>query len=219
MIDTSGVFQGKYHYSFTPALSTKFQAQVSSLPGQSMFQSELDYQGTDYALNAKAINPDISDRACGIYTASYLQSVHPNVALGLEAIMQRMPDPMRARRMYQETALNFVTRFMMDKSILTVNLQQLSAMQASFFHKVSEKVEIGAEWQAVLVGPRKDSLCTASVKLDYKQAAIRAQVDTTGKIGMHYEEKLFPGFSLLLFGELDHVKQASKWGMGVNLEN
>ena len=87
--------------------------------------------------------------------------------------MQRTPDPMKARRIYQETALNFVTRPVLDKSILTVNLQQLSAMQASFFHKVSEKVEIGTEWQAVFAGPRKDSLCTASVKLDYKQAQIR----------------------------------------------
>lgn len=219
MIDTNGIFQGKYHYSFTSGLSAKLQAQVSPLPGQSMFQTELDYQGIDYALNAKAINPDISDRACGIYTASYLQSVHPNVALGLETIVQRMPDPMRARRIYQETALNFVTRLVVDKSILTVNLQQLSAMQASFFHKVSEKVEIGTEWQAVFAGPRKDSLCTASVKFDYKQALIRAQVDTTGKVGLHYEEKLFPGFSLLLSSELDHVKQASRWGVGVNLEN
>ena len=141
-------------------------------PDNPCSRSELDYQGTDYALNAKAINPDVSDRACGIYTASYLQSVHPNVALGLEAILQRMPDPMRARRIYQETALNFVTRFILDKSILTLNLQQLSAMQASFFHKVSEKVEIGTEWQAVFAGPRKDSLCTASVKLDYKQARL-----------------------------------------------
>jgi mitochondrial import receptor subunit TOM40 len=80
-------------------------------------------------------------------------------------------------------------------------------------------VELGTEIQALLVGPRRDVSATVAAKFDYRQACIRAQADTIGRVGMVYEERIFPGFSLLLSGELDHLRSASRFGFGINMEN
>lgn len=220
MIDTNGVFQGKYHHQLAPSLTAKVQSQIASAPGQSMLQAELDYTGGDHSLNVKAINPDIADGATGIYTASIMQSVSKALAVGIEAIVQRMPDSTLRRKTVQDVGFNLAGKLALSPAgILTVNLQPLAAVQASYYHRVSDKVDLATEFQAVLAGPRTDAVTTVGARFDYRQAVIRAQADTAGKVGLLYEERLFPGFSLLLSGELDHAKGDSRWGVGVNLEN
>lgn len=213
IIDTNGIFQGKYHFSATKGLSFRLQSQITGQPGQSMLQTEADYQGKDYSLNLKAINPDAVSQT-GIFTANYLQSLTKTVALGVEVIGQKMhpKEPI-------ETGLNVGAKYTTPNSTTTLNLQQFAAMQASYFHRVSPSVELGTELQLLLIGPRSDAMTTVAAKFDYKQACIRTQLDSTGKVGLLYEEKLFPGFSLLLAGEIDHVKGTSRFGLGVNMEN
>lgn len=213
IIDTNGIFQGKYHFNFTKNLAARFQSQISRAPGQSMLQSELDYLGPDYSINAKLINPNAADQT-GILTASFMQSVTKHLALGAELVSQRMHLGEPA-----ETGYNLAAKYATPTSVTTLNIQQFAALQASYFHRVNEKVELGTELQVLLVGPRSDALTSVSAKFDYRQACIRTQLDSTGKVGLLYEEKLFPGFSLLLAGELDHLKSTSRFGLGVNLEN
>lgn len=233
LFDTAGTFQGKYHYSFTSNLTAKLQAHIAKQQQQSMLQNELEYNGADYSVNVKAINPDLQDGS-GIYTASWLQSVSKSVAFGGELIAQKaaLGEPV-------DTGVNLVARWAAppvalaigdgtkppgtpepkSPSIFTVTLQQFVACQASYFHRVSEKVELAAEWQALLVGPRRDALTSVSAKFDYRQACIRTQLDSLGRVQLLYEERLFPGFSLLLSGELDHLKASGRFGVGINLEN
>lgn len=214
LIDTNGVFQGKYHFSFTKNLTGKLHTQIMRQAGQSMLQSELDYLGADYSLNFKAINPNLADGS-GIFTASLLQSISQRLALGGELVAQKLhaSEPV-------ETGVTLAAKYSPSPaSILTLNLQQFVALQASYFHKVSERVELGSELQMLLFGPRREAITTVSAKFDYRQACIRTQLDSTGKVGLLYEERLFPGFSLLLSGELDHVKNQSRFGIGLNLEN
>lgn len=213
LIDTNGIFQGKYHYNLSKAFSLRLQSQISKQPGQSMIQTEADYQGPDYSLNVKAINPDATTQT-GIFTASFLQSLTKHFALGAEIVTQKMgvKEPF-------ETGFSLGAKYSTPESVSTLNIQQLAAIQASYFHRVSQSVELGAELQSLLVGPRKDALCTIAAKFDYKQALIRTQFDSSGKVGLLYEEKIFPGFSLLLAGEIDHVKSTSRFGLGLNMEN
>ena len=44
-----------------------------------MIQLEQDYQGSDYSLNIKALNPSPTDLT-GIYIGTYLQSITKNLA-------------------------------------------------------------------------------------------------------------------------------------------
>jgi mitochondrial import receptor subunit TOM40 len=246
MIDTSGNFQGKYNYTFPMGLTTKVQTMISSQqPGQSMIQFEGDWTApstsasasasglttgpasalgtapssaastwSGTSINVKAINPDPS-AGTGILTASLLQSVSKQLALGGEMILQRSADSPNL-----EQGLNLAARFTpTPKSTLTATLQQFVALQTSYHHRVSDKVELASELQLLLVGPRRDAVTSVGAKFEYRQATIRAQVDSTGRVGLLLEEKLFPGFSLLLSGELDHVRGASRFGIGLTMEN
>lgn len=214
VIDTNGIFQGKYHMNFTKNLALRLQSQISNQPGQSMLQTEVDYLGTDYSLNAKVINPDVASQT-GIVTASYLQSLTKHLAVGAEVVGQRMngKEPV-------ETGFNVGAKYSTPKATITANLQQLAALQLSYFQKVSPNVELGSELQLLMVGAsRSDALCTVSAKFDYKQALVRTQVDSAGKVGLLYEEKIYPGFSLLMAGEIDHAKATSRFGLGINMES
>lgn len=197
-------------------IKTQAQIQLSSKPGQSMVQFEGDYAGTDYSINAKAINPDASQAGSGIYTANILQAISPAAAVGFELIGQKTGrfDPV-------EGGFNIALRLAPPKGswIAAITLQQLAAVHASYFHRVSNNVELGTELQSLFVGPRRDTQASVAAKFDYRQATVRTQIDTLGRVAMHYEERLFPGFSLLLSGELDHVRGASRFGFGVSLEN
>ena len=214
MVDTNGVFQGKYHFNWTERLVNRLQAQISKQPGQSMIQVETEYNGPDYTANFKAINPNIADAASGIYTASLLHSLSKNLSAGLEFIGQKAAagEPV-------ETGYTLSARYATPEWIGAISLQQFVALQASYFHKVADSVELATELQMLLFGPRRDAVASVSAKFDYRQATIRSQIDTLGKVSLVYEEKIFPGFSLLLSGELDHVRNASRFGFGVNLEN
>ncbi|PJF17357.1 hypothetical protein PSACC_02797 [Paramicrosporidium saccamoebae] len=214
LVDTNGIFQGKYHFSAMEGATLKAQAQLSKQPGQSMAQLETDLQGKDCSLNLKAINPDMAEGGSGIYTVSMLQSLTKHFSAGLEVIAQKatQADPV-------DIGYNVAARYASNQWVAAVNVQQMVALQASYFYKVNERVELGTELQMLLFGPRKDAVATMGAKFDYRQALIRTQIDSMGKVGLVYEERLFPGFSLILSGELDHVRSTSRFGFGINLEN
>ena len=69
-----------------------------------MIQLEHDYQGQDYNINIKGINPSPLNLT-GIYVGSYLQSVSKNLALGVEALYQR-PTPQNS-----ELALSYLAKY------------------------------------------------------------------------------------------------------------
>jgi len=50
-----------------------------------MIQLEHNYQGQDYSINAKVVNPWPADLT-GIYIGSYFQSVTKKLALGVETL-------------------------------------------------------------------------------------------------------------------------------------
>ena len=177
-----------------------------------MLQYEAEYSGKDYCINGKVINPGLDD-GTGIFTASYLQSISKKFAVGIEGVMQK---PMKN---VQEFGFTLAGKYTGSNYVATVNLQQLVALQASYFHKVSDKIELATELQMLMFGPRKDALATVSAKFDYRQATVRAQVDSGGKVGIFLEEKMIPGLSFLVSGEIDHVKNRSKFGVGFSMEN
>jgi mitochondrial import receptor subunit TOM40 len=181
-----------------------------------MLQVESDYLGSDWSLNMKAINPNPIENN-GIYTVSGLQSVSQRLALGAELISQTSADSKHGNF---DHGLNLAAKYTpTPSSTLTVSLQQFVALQSSYHHRVSDKVELASEVQMLLVGPRKDSFSSVSAKLEYRQATLRAQLDSLGRVGLVMEEKLFPGFALQISGEIDHVKNTSRFGVGINMEN
>ncbi|KAK2466907.1 hypothetical protein APHAL10511_001165 [Amanita phalloides] len=213
-IDHDGNVNARFNHGWTPNNVTKIQALISSQPGHNTFQLEHDYQGQDYNINLKTLNPWLVDFT-GIYVGSYLQSVTKNLALGFETLYQR-PSPDLS-----EMSASYVAKYIgNDKNwIATAHVQPAGVLQASYWQKLSEKVEVAADLQVMVAPIRRDALATLGAKYDLRLSTFRAQVDSTGKVSAFLEQRFTPAFSFLLSGEIDHFKNAAKVGVGVMIES
>ncbi|KAJ2296448.1 translocase of outer mitochondrial membrane [Coemansia sp. RSA 2702] len=214
-MDTDFNLQARLNHALSKQLQVKSQAQLMTSDAQSMFQVEGEYTGSDYTLNTKAINPSLTD-GTGIYLASYLQSISHKLSLGAELLYQ---SPMPA---IQETSLSLAMRYQPSEDRAWVaQTQGANALTTSYWRKVSDKCEAGAELQVVNLPSqgRREASCSVGVKYEFAASNIRAMADNYGKVSMLLEEKIAPGFSFLVSGELDHLKGENKFGIGLNLES
>lgn len=213
-VDHEGNVNARFNHGWTQNNVTKAQAQFSQQAGHNMIQLEHDYQGQDFSLNAKAINPWPVDLT-GIYMGSYLQSLTKNLALGVETLYQR-PSPEEG-----ELSTSYLAKYTSnDKSwIATAQLQTAGIMQATYWQKLSEKVEVAADLQVIAAPARRDAIATLGAKYDLRLATFRAQLDSTGKVAALLEQRFTPNFAFLVSGEIDHFKNAAKVGVGVMIES
>ncbi|CAG8565060.1 1261_t:CDS:2 [Paraglomus occultum] len=209
-VDTDGNLSARANYMWTPNFVTKIQAQLSPTPGHSMLQLEQDYQGSDYSINFKTVNPSPVD-STGIFILSYLQSVTQKLSLGTEIVYQKLTSDL------EETVKQYVMKYTGKDYIATLNYQEAGALQASYYQKINEKVDFGTELQMLLDGGRR-AVCTVGGKFDFRAATIRGQVDTTGRVSVVIEEKIAPGFSFLITGDMEHAKGQSRFGIGIQME-
>ena len=165
---------------------------------------EHDYQGSDYTLSAKAINPWPTDFT-GIFIGSYLQSFTKNLALGFESLFQH-PAPNLS-----ELTTSLLAKYTStDKNwIATATVQPTGLVQTTYWQKLSEKVEVAADLQLIASPVRRDAIATVGAKYDLRMATFRAQMDSSGKISALLEQKFAPAFRFLISGELDHFKVRS----------
>lgn len=177
-----------------------------------MAQFELDYSGMDYSADVKAINFSPADNT-GIFVGSFLQSLTKNFAVGAEFGLQRPKESV------QQLQSSVVGKYSGKDYVFTAGVSQIGLLQASYYQKVSSKVDLGAELQLVSSEGRKSAVCTIGGKWDFQASTFRGQIDTTGRVSAVLEEKMAPGFSILLTGDIDHVKSQSKFGIGLQMES
>jgi len=166
-----------------------------------MIQVEHDYLGPDYTLNAKALNPWPTDLT-GIFIGSYFQSFTKNFALGFESLFQHPTPDM------SEFSTSYLAKYTStDKNwIGTAQFQPAGILQATYWQKLSEKVEVAADLQLIASPNRRDAIATLGAKYDLRMATFRAQVDSTGKVSALLEQRFAPTFAFLVSGEIDHFK-------------
>jgi mitochondrial import receptor subunit TOM40 len=166
-----------------------------------MIQFEQDYLGQDYSLNAKIVNPWPTDLT-GIFMGSYLQSITKNLAVGVESLFQR-PNPSLS-----EFSTSYIAKYTSSAQdwIATMQLQPAGLLQATYWHKLSEKVEAAADLQLIAHPTRRDAIATLGVKYDLRMAQFRAQVDSTGKVVALLEQRFLPTFLFMVSGEIDHYQ-------------
>ncbi|CAL1705039.1 unnamed protein product [Somion occarium] len=213
-MDNEGNLNLRANQGWTENNVTKVQGQISSQVGHSMLQFEHDYQGRDYTLNFKAINPHPADWS-GIYIGGILQSITKNLALGVESVYQR-PDPTMS-----EVGLSYLAKYTSsDKNwIATAQAQSGGVLQATYWQKLSEKIEVAADLQMIAGATRRDAIATLGAKYDLRMSTFRAQLDSTGKVSALLEQRFAPTFSFMVSGEIDHFKNAAKVGVGVMIES
>ncbi|BGP25022.1 mitochondrial import receptor subunit TOM40 [Rhodotorula toruloides] len=226
MVDNEGSVTGRFNYGWSPKNTTKMSVQLAaSAAAPSMFSLEHDRVGKDYTLSVKAYNPSPADLT-GSYIAAYLQSITPHFAVGVETLYQRPTPDM------EDCSLGYMAKWhnvkkdeagnqLKDSWIATAQVMSQGIWQATYWKKLADRVDAGVDLVCIpAMNPReRKAVATAGVKYDFRTATFRGQVDSTGKVSALLEQRLSPAFALLLAGEMDHVKQTSKVGLGVSIDS
>jgi mitochondrial import receptor subunit TOM40 len=222
-IDNDLSLSGRLHYGWTKSNITKANVQIAN--GQpAMLQVEHDYQGSDFSLNFKSLNPSVLDGGfTGVAVASLLQSVSPKLALGLEAVYSSQ-SPLYP----PDAAVSYVGRYVADDWIAAAQLQAQGAVLASFWRRVTDKVEAGIETsiavggnqQALMMGhaPSIEASTTIGAKYEFRQSVFRGQIDSAGKVSCLLERRVLPVVSVIFAGEIDHSKSTARLGLGLQFE-
>ena len=175
----------------------------------SMVSLENDYTGADFTATLKAINPSVLDGGLtGMVMASYLQSVTPRLSLGFDALWNRI-----AMTHGPEMALSYAARYKGDDWIASGQLLQQGAIEASYWRRLSDKVETGINVNLAfaglgpggpMAGIKKEGTVTIGAKYDFRASSFRAQIDNQGKVGCLLEKRVAPPIQLTFAGEIDH---------------
>lgn len=203
------------NYRWNKALVTKTNVQLMPGAGQGIFQLDNDYTGDDFSASIKAFNPSILEGGLtGVFMGSYLQSITPSLALGFEAIWQRQGMGSRP-----ETALSYSAKYKTSDWIATAQLQAQGVFAATYWRKLSERVEAGVDMNlqftpnptaAMMGGPSKEGTAAIGAKYDFRASTFRAQVDSAGKVSCLLEKRVAMPVALTFAGEIDHAKVSSR---------
>ena len=160
----------RFNYRWSSALVTKTNIQIAPGPGQAMAQIDNEYTGADFTASLKSVNPSMIDGGLtGIFIGSYLQSVTPNLALGLEAVWQRA-----GLTEGPQTALSYCGKYKGSDWIASAQLQAQGTVSASYWRKLTDKVEAGVDLNLAFAGlnggmvgggMRKEGVTTVGAKV------------------------------------------------------
>jgi len=174
-----------------------------------MLSVENDYTGADFSASLKTVNPSILDGGItGMVMASYLQSITPSLSLGLDAFWSR------AASAYAPTLnLSYAARYKTADWMASTQIVPGSAIEASYWRKLSEKVEAGINLNLAVAGMgpggpmgsmQKEGTVTIGAKYDFRTSIFRAQIDNQGKVGCLLEKSIAPPIRVTFSGEIDH---------------
>lgn len=209
-LGSDGALAAVANYRWNSAWVTKTNTQIMPGSAQGLIQIDNDYTGADFTASLKAFNPSfLEGGVTGIFVGSYLQSVTPSLALGLEAMWQR-----QGLSVPPETALSYCAKYKGDDWIASAQLQAQGAINASYWKKLSDKVEAGVDMNlqfapspSGLMGDiRKEGTTTIGAKYEFRASTFRAQIDSAGKLSCLLEKRVAMPISLTFAGEIDQVK-------------
>ncbi|MCJ1312785.1 translocase of outer mitochondrial membrane [Agyrium rufum] len=224
-IDNDLQLSARSNLRWTDSLVTKTNTQIAG-PGQAMIQVDNEYTGDDFSASLKTLNPSMLEGGLtGTFIGSYMQSVTPRLALGLETLWQRT-----ALSQGPDTAVSYAARYKGNDWIASAALQAQGAIVTSYWRRLTDKVEAGADLNLQfapglggaggLMGPgsRKEGVANLGVKYDFRASTFRAQLDSTGRISCLLDKRVAPMIQLSVAAELDHSKQQGKVGLAVSVE-
>ncbi|EPZ36705.1 hypothetical protein ROZALSC1DRAFT_29893 [Rozella allomycis CSF55] len=210
-MSASGMLMARVHKNLTDNLITKFSYQSALNSPQPRIQAEADYCGSDYLVSFKTFDPNIL-RKSGVFVANYVQSITKKLSAGVEFVYQK-PD-----QYHEDGSISYALRYAGDKWVGSAVLMQMSMLNLSYHQRISDRVEIGTDFNFSMTEPRKESHTTIGGKVDFKLSSLRAQIDTRGKLATFFEHRLGPGVSVLFSGEIDHLRTTGKFGIGIQVE-
>ncbi|ODQ66794.1 hypothetical protein NADFUDRAFT_46159 [Nadsonia fulvescens var. elongata DSM 6958] len=229
-VDNDLSLSGRLHYGWSKNSTSKMNVQISKAQ-PAMVQLEHDILGPDFSINLKALNPSFLEGSfTGVAVGSYLQSLTSSLSLGLET-MYSSQSPMYPA----DVAVSYVGRYDAKSWIASAQVQAQGVIMASFWRKVTDKVEAGiqtqisamgrpgsAQAQAMMMGgaqPTPEGIATIGAKYEFRQSVFRGQIDTDGKVSCLLEKRVLPPVSVIFAGEIDHSKNSARIGLGLQFES
>jgi mitochondrial import receptor subunit TOM40 len=212
-LDNEGQLMARFNYRWTDSFVSKTNIQIApGGAGQAMAQFDNEYTGRDFTAALKTVNPSIIDGGLtGIFIGSYLQSVTPRLALGLEAVWQRT-----ALTEGPQTAISYCARYKGDDWVGSLQLAQAQGtVSTSYWRRLTDKVEAGMDLNlafaglsgaGMMAGSRNEGVATVGAKYDFRMSSFKAQVDSTGKLSCLLEKRVAPPVSLTFAAEMDQYK-------------
>ncbi|KAI2623346.1 eukaryotic porin-domain-containing protein [Hypoxylon sp. NC1633] len=220
-VDNNGMLATRFNYRWTPSFITKTQFQIGS---QDMTSIEHEYTGKDFTSSVKMLNPSyLEGGLTGIYILSHLQSVTRKLALGIEAVWQRA-----ALNQPPESAMSYCAKYKSDEWIATAQFHAQGALNATYWRKLSEKVQAGVDMTLQIspgpgglmgAGIQKEGITSVGVKYDFRMSTFRAQIDSKGKLGCILEKRMAPQVMMSFCADVDHFTQSAKVGLGLTIES
>ncbi|KAH3903557.1 TOM complex pore protein TOM40 SCDLUD_001199 [Saccharomycodes ludwigii] len=230
-VDNEFGLSGRVNYGWDKSNISKLTLQIAASQ-PTMLQLEHDYQGSDFSLNFKALNPDLlqGNKFTGVAVGSILQSITSNLAVGLETIYSRSQATMPA-----DSAISYFGRYVSTKKdwIVSGQVQASGNVIGSFWRKVTPNVEAGLETQLQasllpindpVIGapigfqPTIEGVTTLACKYEYRSSSFRGGIDSKGKVSCFVEKKILPTLGVLFCGEIDHATKDCKVGCGLQFE-
>ena len=178
-----------------------------------MLSVDNDYTGQDFTASLKSINPSIIEGGLtGVFVGSYLQSLTPSLAVGFEAMWQRV-----ALQSGPETTISYCAKYKGSDWIASAQVQEQGVFNTSYWRRLTDKVEAGVDLnlqfapgmgQGGLLGAdaRKEGTTTLGAKYDFRNSTFRAQIDSSGRLSCLLEKRILPPVQLTFAGEMDHFK-------------
>ena len=239
-VDNEFAINGRLNYRPFSALTIRNSLQLAPAsaagPSQSMLQIETSYKGPDYCLELKAMNPSIleaNNKLSGIIIGSYLQSLTPRLALGIETMWQRQTgdEP-------PQTITSYAARYKAGDWIASGQLMPTQGvLNGAYWRRLSRSVEAGLDINISLLGMlssamggganlgpmmgqlKNEGTATMGAKYDFRNSVFRAQIDSTGKVAALLERRITPVVQFTFGGEMDHSKGSTRMGMAVQIES
>lgn len=215
-LDSDATFSARFNTRITDRLTFKSNVQIApgsmGSPDSSQVSLEQDYVGTDFTAQLKSINPSVLEGALtGMFIGSYLQSITPRLALGLEGVWQRP-----GLDSLPHAAVSYAARYKGDEWVGSLQLLTEGGLDGSYWRRLTDKVEAGVNINlqfaglsganAMMGGPKKEGLATLGAKYEFSRSIFRAQVDSQGKVGCLLEKMVAPLVRVTFAGEMDHAK-------------
>lgn len=84
-----------------------------------------------------------------------------------------------------------------------------------YFHRVNEKVSVATELAFDL--PSQSTVFLAGYEYNLRQSTFRGDINSKGVVSATLDQKIAPGFTFHLTGQVDHMKGTNKFGLGLTL--